>query len=92
MYAQKNTCLCRQAGCVQEKHFCGFPAVETPQVARMRIPPEFFRHAACLSAQEIKSLGIHRIINVRLFGNKCVSHCSTGMALMMISVSLSNSA
>jgi hypothetical protein len=37
---------------VAEKHFLGLPAVETPQVARRRILPEFFRSAACPDCTE----------------------------------------
>jgi hypothetical protein len=39
---------------VVEKHFQGFPAVETPQVARRQILPEFFQRAYRLPVRQIK--------------------------------------
>jgi hypothetical protein len=50
---------------VAEKHFQGFTAVETPQVARRQALPEFFRRADPLPVQRIKSLGINRITTTK---------------------------
>jgi hypothetical protein len=51
---------------VAEKHFQGFPDGETPQVARSRILPEFFRRADPLPVRPIKVLGVHRIIATKI--------------------------
>jgi hypothetical protein len=46
---------------VAEKHFQGFLDGETPQVARSRILPEFFRRADPLPVRQLKVSGINRI-------------------------------